>query len=75
MKSSADSGPASCGVLAALLGLAETSEARSLPLPDGSLPRYYSDPRDWKHREQSVAVCFGFLFFAPSGAVMQWLIG
>lgn len=61
MKSSADSRPASCGVLAAFLSLAERSEALRLSLPDGLLPWYYSDPQDWKHWDQSVAVCFGFL--------------
>lgn len=61
MKSSADSGPASCGVLAAFFGLAKRSEALRLSLPDGLLPCYYSDPQDWKQWDQSVAVCFGFL--------------
>lgn len=61
MKSSADSGPASCGVLAAVIGLAEGSEALRLSLPDGLLPWHYSDPQDWKQWDQSVAVCFGFL--------------
>ena len=72
MKSSADSGPTSCGLLAAFLGLAKRSEALCLSLPDGLLPwHYYSDTQDWKQWDQSVAD----LPFASPGPVMQWLIG
>lgn len=74
VKSCRDSRPASCGVLAALLGLAKRSEVLRLSLPDCLLSSHYSEPQNWKHWEQSVAVCFG-IYFASSGPIMQQLIG
>lgn len=48
LKSCADPGPASCGELAAFLGLAKRSEAPRLSLPDGLLPWFYSEPQEWE---------------------------
>lgn len=73
MKSSADSGPASCGVLAAFLGLAERCKALHLSLPDGLLPWHYSHPQYWKKRVIIVLLfALTFCISWPSHGVVHW---